>query len=109
LVFEYGPASWTGTRKQDNVVNVLHCWRVSGDVSKSNQLVTEQRRQATPLGVRVEEVQVTKELLRFKPAGTKEKMFMSWTGWSDTDFGLRVGDMDVKRGVFAIKGDMPAT
>ena len=109
LVFEFGPASWVGTRKQENVVNTMHCWRVSGDVSKSNQLVTEQRRHATSHGVRVEDVQVTKEILRFKPAGMKEKMFMGWTGWSDADFGLRIGDMDAKRGVFALRADMSGT
>ena len=109
LVFEFGPAAWTGTRKPENVVNILHCWRVSGDISKSNQFVTEQRRQSNSQGVRVEEVQVAKDLLRFKPTGTKEKLFTGWTGWSDADFQLRLGDMNAKRGVFAVKGDVSTT
>ena len=108
LTFEYGPAAWTGTRKQENVVHVLHCWRINGDISKSSQVVTEQRRHSTSHGVRVEEVHVTKDLVRFKPTSMKEKLFTGWTGWSDADFHLHIGDMEVKRGVFAVKAEMSA-
>ncbi len=51
LVFSYGPAEWTGLRKAGNAVDVLHAFRISGNIEESCKawrLVAPSRRAAAP-------------------------------------------------------------
>ena len=108
LVFSYGPAEWTGVRKPGNAVDVLHAFRISGNVEEHIVQGVETRRTVTQDGNTVaEEVQVVKVMKRFVPGPSKEKLFVGWTGWGPDDWCFLVNTGRFRRGIFAEKAGGP--
>ena len=102
IVFSYGQAAFTGSRKAANSVDTLHVWRVTGDLAQTSQMVTERRRVQGVTGMRIEEIQVSQVSKRWRATGPKEKLFVGWAGWADLK--LNIGDTQCERGIFAEKG-----
>jgi len=105
MIFTYGPAAFTGSRKTSNTVDVLRVWQVSGDLSPLSRSVTQEQREATLRGMRTEEVHMVQVSRRWRATGPCNKLYVGWAGWAELK--LNIGHSCCERCVCANKGGKP--
>ena len=86
----------------DNAIDVMHAFRVSGNIEQFTVDGVEQRQIVESDGTTVsQEVQVQKVGRRFIRGGSREKLFCGWNGWGPNDWGFLLNNARFKQGIFA--------
>ena len=88
-----------------NQVDVVHAWKIPGDVDKFN-LQEDRTWQKVNDDASDDDVE-GKVTYRFEAGHKKEKLFMGHQGWSPDEWSLTVGTMSFVRAVCAEKAGMP--
>jgi hypothetical protein len=102
MVFTYGPAPFTGSRKTSNAVDVIVGWQVSGDITEMSRSVVQTQRLDTDTGSRTAEVQVLQVSKRWRATGPCERLYVGWAGWAELK--LNIGNYCCASCICANKG-----
>ena len=102
MVFTYGPAPFTGSRKTSNAVDVIVGWQVSGDITEMSRSVVQTQRLDTDTGSRTAEVQVLQVSKRWRATGPCERLYVGWAGWAELK--LNIGNYCCTSCICANKG-----
>ena len=105
MVFTYAPATFTGSRKTSNAVDVVRAWQVSGDIVEMNRFVRTTTAVETARAHCIQEVQVSQVSKRWRSTGPCEKLYVGWAGWAELK--LNIGDGICDRCICALKGGKP--